>query len=221
MTYIEGEKRRYVPLNQLEKLNINKVGVVVLVVNVHNRKIWTIEELKTKQSTGKVNGQIGIPAETRKQGELICHNVLGALTEEMGIDKNHPARENFYYIDGISYKGRYQFVVPGKKIHADVVMLVYNGNTHIDFCPQIGKFGTDEVAPAGWMELKDLQQNEKVRSGLQYILQTAIKNDWITKLLKHWRLHKTGKGNRVRQVFVDSTTTNNRPTKLDVGEPST
>jgi len=218
MIPIEGERKRYVPLNRLEKQGITKVGVVLLVVNAHNRKVWTIEEQKTKQSTGKISGQIGIPAETRKQEELICDNIQRALIEEMGIDKNHPARKNFYYIDGTSYKGRYQFVVPGKKVHADIVMLVYDGNTHTNFCPQTGEFGTDEVTPIGWIKPKSLQQDKRLRPGLRYILQATIENDWITDLLTHWDLHKTGRGKRTRQVFASNTVGNDRITKPDVGK---
>ncbi len=202
------------PLNHLEQKGIVKVGVVLLVVNAHNGQVWTIKEQKTKQSTGKTSGQIGVPAETRKQGELVCDNARRALVEEMGINQNHPAQKDFYYIDGMSYKGQYQFKMMGEKVRADVVMLVYDGNTHVDFCPQAGEFGTDEVIPFGWTKPEDLQQNKRLRFGLNYLLQTEIENDWTKDLLKSWHLYKTKKEGRVRQVLINNTTENNQGTRI-------
>ena len=205
-------------MNRLEQEGVAKVGVFLLVFSLQNHKVWVIEEKKAKKSTGKVAGRIGVPAETRKQGETICDNTRGVLVEEMGIDRNHPARANFYYVDGLSYRGRYQLRVEGKKVHADVVTLVYSGDPSIIFWPQTGEFGADEVAPVGWMEPRDLQQDKKLRFGLEYILRTGIKNGWGESLLEHWRLREIGEGNRVRRVFAADVVEDDRKMKVDVGE---
>lgn len=218
MAYTEEGKRRYTPLNQLEKRKIDKVGVVLLVVNTHNGKVWAIEEQKIKRSTGKINGQIGVPAETRKRGELICDNVYRALTEEMGIDKNPSVQNNFYFIDGVSYKGRYKFIAPEKEVHADVVMLIYDGGSQDNFQPQAGEFGVDEVSPIGWMGLEDLQKNEAVRPGLQYILKAAVGDGWVTDLLDNWNKCELGEEKQARQLFKNYVVENNQTIKVDVGE---
>jgi len=218
MVNTENGKKRYIPLNRLEQEKVDKVGVILLVFSTQNHNVWVIEERKTKKSTGKVSGQIGVPAETRKQEEFICDNVRGALVEEMGIDENHPARKDFYYIDGMSYQGRYKPEVTGKEVHGDVVALLYDGDPNITFWPQAGEFGSNEVAPVGWMKLEDLQRNKKLRAGLQPPIWAIVNNDGEKNLLEHWHLYKIGKGNRVRQVFADGFVRNDRETKIDAGK---
>ena len=97
-------------------------------------------------------------------------------------------------------------------------MLVYTGDTNVEFNPQSGEFGIEEVNPIGWMKLEDLQQNKNIRPGLQYILKAAVDGNWIAKLTEQWQLHQNGKGKQIRPVLTLSVAENNRATRTDIGE---
>lgn len=173
------ERLKYIPEKNLNKAGVDKVGVVVFVINQEGRVLVV-------QETGKEGhqGEIGVLCETRKPGETILDNTRAALIEEMGVNIN--SQRAFLYIDGVSYLGRFPFPEGKKRIHGDVVLIRFDGDGE-NFSPR------NEVTIYGWMKPEDLAADFNLRPGVVPALEAVIESRVINKLF-------SGNGSG-RQIF--------------------
>lgn len=163
------EREKYWPEKNLSAEGVNKVGVVVFVVNPKG-EIWTVREVAKPNH----QGEVGVLCETRKPGEKIWANTQGALIEEMGVEKKD--RGNFLYVDGISYLGRVRFPESKQTIHADVVLILYSGEKEV-FSSR------NEVSSNGWMKPEELANHPNLRSGVKPALELVLETGAILTLL--------------------------------------
>lgn len=192
------------PLGLAEtKERLAGVGVAVLIVGLDSSRngdnesdplIWTISELKSKFETDKVAGEISIPAETRKNGESVEDNVLGALTEFCDDTtfslyvKKHVIR-----MDGKWYREKGIIV---RERFVDVAVLIYDGA--LDFplkptCPE-------EVSPNGWVKKSELVMSSKLRDVSRQALDLDSRENLIRDALESY--HRNPE--RKRQVFPET-----------------
>lgn len=161
------------PYSFKEKKVKASAGVIVLIVGLDpNRNgenetdpfIRTIIELKNKPETNKFAGQISAPAETRKDGETIESNVLGALAEFCNDEafslyvRNHLVRPERW----IGEKGASVGNSP-----VDIAVLIYDGALDFPFKPAC----SDEVRANGWVKKSDLINNPRSRDILKQALE--------------------------------------------------
>lgn len=161
------------PDEQLENLGIKKIGTVVFIVELESRKIWVVEEKTTKDSTGKTNGSISVPLETRKKGEFIQQNTLGAFEEFRSLRKE----DEVVWVHGISYKGRFNFI---PKVLADVVIVGVRGNKE-DFRLQEDN---EEVKFLGWKKIEEVRGDSRLRSGVGRFVEMCDSLNWIDDFLE-------------------------------------
>jgi hypothetical protein len=164
----DGQGLRYVPERDLGKEGIAKVGVGLLVVRLDDSRVWVIEELKSKGSTGRGVGDISFPLETRKKKEFIVGNVLGGLAEVGQLADG----EKLIWVDGKSYQGRFPFI---QGVVVDLVMLGLQN-------PSLDKTMTHdngETRPVGWMTIEELRKDSRLRKGVGNLLDIAGNNRWI------------------------------------------
>lgn len=152
----------------------HSIGVVLLIAGLDPKRngdntsdplIWTIVELKNKQETSKIAGQISVPSETRKHEESREDNVLGALAEfcDDTAFSSYVAR-HLVQMDGQYYREK-GILVGGKPV--DVVVLIYDGAIDFPFKP----VASDEVSPNGWVKKSELQASDNLRSSLRQALE--------------------------------------------------
>jgi hypothetical protein len=180
-----------------EKKKKTSAGVAVLIVGLDPSRngnneldplIWTITELKNKPETNKLAGQISSPAETRKNGENIEDNVLGALAEFCNDTtfpnyvKNHLVRVGRW----IGEKGVFVGESP-----VDVAVLIYDGALDFPFKPSC----PDEVSANGWVKKSDLISNPNVRDVLRQALDFDTEQGLTRNALENY--HKNPQGRKL------------------------
>jgi hypothetical protein len=173
--------RPYSPERSYSAEGIKKIGAIVFIIDLATGKLWTIEEKKAKSETGRISGVVSIPMETRKPGEFIIDNVLGALGEFKQLGPN----EKLVWLDGQSYKGRFSI---GPGVWGDVVLI---GLDHRDPENKISEFAGKEVDFIGWQSLHKLLNQTTLRSGLPPILELARAKGWIEGFIEAARSDKS------------------------------
>jgi len=130
--------------------------------NISNPLLWTTVEKVSKIATNKIEGQISLPADTRKIGESIMHNVIGSLAEFS--DNDFLIKNALSFMPSSFTEGG--IIVRGNPV--DLVVMVYDGPLA---CPII-PLDSNEVVPNGWMLLNDLkkQDSSKLRSFMKDII---------------------------------------------------
>lgn len=162
---ITGLERRPLVLKEIEEKPAS-AGVAVVIVGLDQSRngenqsdplIWTIIELVSKPDTEKSAGQISIPAETRKNGESIDDNVIGALAEFCDDTLFSPyVKKHLVKMEGKWYREK---VISVGGSHADVAVLIYDGALDFPLKPA----NPNEVSPNGWIKKSDLQNRSELR----------------------------------------------------------
>ncbi len=143
----------------VEALRPDSIGVTLAIVgidpgrngeNVVDPSIWTVKERKTKPETEKTEGQISLPGETRKIGEGLMPNVIGALSEF--TDDSFDIRHNLFFVKESSFV---QAKVSIKGNPVDIVVLMYVGNLDKAFKP----VDQEDVLPHKWMTIAEIRQS--------------------------------------------------------------
>lgn len=163
-------------------------GVALVIVGIDPRrngenethpKIWTIEEQKSKDGTERVKGQISFPAETKKDGEGLFSNMLGALSEF--VDASGKMTDNLFLIQGLSFMEE-KINVRGHP--ADIAVLIYEG----DLDRPIKPVDDGEITPNGWMTIEELgrKPSENIRSFSRDILSMEKQGGFIDRIVKEY-----------------------------------
>ena len=169
------QKIPYTPEKNLAKENISNVGIGLFIVDLESKKIWVIEELVDKNSTGRKSGKVSIPMETRKKGETIVENVLGGFSEFRELQNGE---ELIWVNNRVSYKGRYPFV---KGCVADVVMVgLKNIKRESDLSSHLK---SSEVSSMGWKDIDEILKIPNLRDGVKEYLKLAKREHWIDKFV--------------------------------------
>lgn len=189
----------HVATGALEKEGYQRIGVGLFIVDLNNGKIWTNTELHDKPISKRRKGQVSFPMETRKVGETIKGNILGALEEFRPLQSN----EELVWIKNISYKGKYE-LVPNNAV--DIVMLgLRNKQPETDNSLEHPIIYEDraleiimrklrvatallsvdrgmyvEVKHKGWLDIDELLKHPKIlRPGTEQFLKLAQDEEWI------------------------------------------
>lgn len=189
------EKINYLPETRLDSREVKKIGVAVFVIELETGQIWTVRERNSSGVTGKNTGDLSLPMETRKKGESVMSNTVGAM-EEFPVTGDG---DKLVWIDGVSYKGRYP-LVPG--VLVDVIVVGFRGRG-ITW----GKNGfcDDEVYCGGWKEAALLTGESNLRSGVNNCLELCEKNNWISDFLNEMnglRVKRTIGGEKIRRYLA-------------------
>jgi len=175
---------------RMEKLNngnaspetekITCVGVeLVIVGHLSAPKIWTVIELTSKPQTGRQKGQMSLPTETKKVGENELSNILGALAEFCSDDQLPNLKKHLFLLPDSYYKG----VLSSNNNPGDLAILVYDGDTDIQFTP----LNRDEVEPNGWIPVGELGGKNNIRDVAQQFIQLNENEDLIKKAINTFR----------------------------------
>jgi len=163
------EQAVYVPETRLNASGVKKVGVGIFIVEMQTGRVWTVEEKQSKVSTSRRPGSVSIPLETRKVGETVMENVVGALQEFRPLAPG----EWLEYRDAESYKGRFP-LMPG--VLGDLVVVGLHG-----YDPRADTFEIAEVRGGGWRCVEELVQDPLLRVGVEGFLGLAIQGAWTEK----------------------------------------
>lgn len=163
----------------------NSIGVALVIVGIDPSKngenatdptIWTVIEKKTKPQTEKVAGQISFPGETRKIGEKLTPNIVGALSEfsRDNFDISHNLffmRKSSYVPEKVSIRGNF----------VDLMVLMCVGS-QTNFEP----VDQDDVMPHKWMTINEIRevialQPEKVRKFARDIVRLETSDQLIAR----------------------------------------
>lgn len=110
------------------------VGMGVVIINGQTGEIWAIKEKLDKEKTGRANGQLSIPLETRKIGESPWGNLEGAMAEAFDDrDKNEndvrrALSESLYCIGNMPHASLI-LGHNGRTIRCDITILLHDGRT--------------------------------------------------------------------------------------------
>lgn len=142
-------------------------------------KIWTIREKNSKISTERLKGQISFPAETKKDGEGLIHNMLGALSEF--VDAEGKMMDNLFLIQGLSFMEE-KINVRGNP--ADIAVLIYEGDLDMPIKP----VDDGEITPNGWMTIEELRRkpSENIRSFSRDILSMEKQEGFIGRIVAEY-----------------------------------
>lgn len=141
--------------------------------NLSNPLLWTTIEEQSKSVTDRIKGQISLPADTRKIGEDVIHNVIGSLAEFS--DNEYLIREALSFVPS-SFPEKKIFV---KGNSVDLVVLVFNGSLN----SQISPFDSDEVSPNRWMSIDELKK-EKPSNLRSFVKDIIAMEDGIDKPIR-------------------------------------
>lgn len=145
----------------LEKEGNDSVALVLLVLaNYQNGSadttplVWTVIEKRSKEATGKKEGQISLPVETTKAGESTADNLIGSLSEFTADD---PVIEKslFYTLGKSVAKGALSF----RGNPMDMAVIFYEGPLDADIQP----LDAEELRPGGWRSLTNLRGEDPAR----------------------------------------------------------
>jgi hypothetical protein len=145
--------------------------------NISNPLLWTTIEEKSKPVTDRIKGQISFPADTRKAGEDIMHNVIGSLVE---FSDDERLIKNALFVVPSSFIER---KVTVKDNPVDLVVVIFDGPLTSSITP----LDFDEVSPNGWMSIGELKKEEP--SHLRSFVREIISME--------------GKGNPISRAVVD------------------
>lgn len=144
--------------------------------NILEPMLWTIRERKSKPGTERREGQISFPAETKKDGEELIPNMLGALSEF--VDASGKMMDNLFLIQGLSFmEGK----ISTRGNPADLVILIYEGQLD----KLIEPVDHSEVTPNGWMTIEDLRKADqnKIRAFTKDVLGFEESEGLISKVV--------------------------------------
>lgn len=167
----------------------SSLGVAVLIVGLDPRRngenasdplIWTITELKSKPETGKLAGEISIPAETRKNGESKESSVLGALAEfcDDTVFSSYVKR-HLIKMDDKWYREKGIMVGAGP---ADVAVLIYDGALDFPFKPTY----PEEVKPNGWVKKSVMTTLPRLRDLLKQVMELDRGENLIKDVVENY-----------------------------------
>ncbi len=148
---------------ETEKRQVAGIGLAIVMIdprrngeNISNPVLWTNRELKAKNYTERVVGQITIPSDTRKKGERGFSNVLGTLAEFSADDE---LIKSLHFVQGSSYFKNKIWI---KDNSFDFAVLIIDKV----IIKEIKPVDVDEVMPNGWMSLEELRSKNpgEVRS---------------------------------------------------------
>ncbi len=171
---INPEAKETVIFTSKETKNIQSAGIAVLILGIDPYRngdnssdplLWTIKELKEKPSTMKKAGEISIPAETRKIGEIRSDNILGALAEFCD-DTNLKYIKKHLFLKPGSF-GERVINVSGNLV--DLTALIYDGDLSLPITP----VNFSEVSPNGWLKVSQIRNFNDIRP----ILSQALEKD--------------------------------------------
>lgn len=167
------------------------IGVALVIVgidpsrngeNAEDPKVWTVIEKKSKSETEKIVGQISFPGETRKNGESLSQNIIGALLEV--TDNTHLVGNNLFYLPDSSH---IEGGVSIKSNPIDLVVLIYNGSLEIPLVP----VDDGDVKPNRWMTIDEINQvlrqdQDTVRKFSRDILNLETSENRISRVVKDY-----------------------------------
>ncbi len=160
-------EHRYLPESCLKETGqFRKIVTAVCIVRIDTGEVFEVE-------TYKYPGKHGIITETRKFGECIIDNVLGALAEFGELGKN----EELFWLDGYSYKGRFQ---AKPRVLMDVVIIGIDGN---DIKKKHTPFDTDEITSSSWIKPTTLFA-QPMREGGKDLFELILQSGWIEEFRK-------------------------------------
>lgn len=134
-----------------------------------------VRELTGKKQTLKEPGMLSTPAETRKEGESLDENVLGALAEF-----GDPVFHN-WMIRVPEVSDRKAGVMIGDN-PIDVVVLIYNGI--MGAMQSIDPICKDEVEAFGWVRRSRLLEDERLRRPIRHALEFDLKEGLVRRNLE-------------------------------------
>ncbi len=152
-----GEVTRGINGKGVEVERAASIGVALVIVgidpsrngeNASDPKIWTVKERKTKPETEKTAGQISFPGETKKTGEDLWPNVVGALAEFSDRDSALNSlfvMPNSHYSNVISIRGN----------PVDLIVSVYSGSLDDRHFQPVDK---EDVAGHRWMTIREINE---------------------------------------------------------------
>ncbi len=158
-------------------------GIGVVIIHAYTGNILTVKELQDKERTGRKRGQVSIPLETRKPGEDVYTNLLGALPEvfdDVDHQGNDIKQELYLSLFHIGQEAFYNQAVvqkyPGSIVYCDIGVLIYQGS---EITPQ--SYNSLEVSPLGWMSPSDFLQNEHIRPLAKEVVQNMHDSGFLEK----------------------------------------
>lgn len=151
----------------LEIENQGSLGLAVALIgidpsrngeNLSDPYLWIVLENNTKVETEKIAGQQSLPGESKKIGENVINNLVGAIAEI--TDSDFVIRNNLFVMPESYAKGAIS--IRGNPV--DLMSMVYQGPLSISFQPVDKK----EVTGYKWRTLNELgaqikESPEKVR----------------------------------------------------------
>lgn len=178
----DSERIHYTPVKDIKSLKekeFSGVGCTVVVVNQDGKIFVGLEKDK--------GNEVNVLTETRKEGEFIWQNVLRALVEEMGVEKED--LKHFYYAPRLSYCGRFNFPQIGEQLVSDLVVIYYDGNNN--------QFHSrNEIEPLGFRNIQEVMRESRLRRGIVLALNYLQENRTIEGLLE-----RVSRQDTLRQVF--------------------
>lgn len=187
-----GEIAAGIKINRGKEFEIERhsIGVALVIVgidpsrngeNSSDPKIWTLLEKKSKAETEKTAGQISFPGETKKSGEKLNSNIIGALAEFSRND--FVIKNNLFFVPQSYHEG----VVAIRNNPVDLVVLFYNGGLDRSFKP----VDQEDVAAHRWMTVKEINElmkenPEKVRKFARDIVSMESSEKKIEKVIDEY-----------------------------------
>ena len=151
-------EQEHSPLNEVERPGSVGVALVIVAIGSYGSGdgplVWTIAEKTTKPETEKYEGQISLPAETKKTGEKLLENLVGALAEFTDSDE---AIQDLFILPE-TFISQQPALVRGMQV--DIAFLLYRGPTQVTHIP----LDTPEIEAHGWMPAREIAKlNGEVR----------------------------------------------------------